>query len=221
MALASPAQLPRHEPRKAEAPPAAGFLTSEQFLDWLQPGVRADLIDGKTARHSPVSLKHARLLNFLDALLRGYVEAKDLGEVHRESVAVRLSVRETFLPDLAWFTRAQVGRILETHAPLAPAFVVEVLSPATAERDRGAKFAAYERHGVQEYWLLDPDGLDHRFHRRAGELLEEFAAGQARFESASLPGFWVRREWLDPARPPRVADCLRELLRPARRRTRP
>lgn len=208
--------LPFAQPRPR---PPGGFLTSEQFLDWLQPGVRADLIGGKVFMHSPVNLRHARLLNFLDHLLRSYLEATDLGELHRETVAVRLSVRETFLPDLAFFPRSQVGRLLETHAPLCPAFVAEVLSPGTAERDRGPKFAAYELHGLQEYWLLDPQRQEHRFYRRAGEMLEEFAAGEPRIASVAIPGFRVERAWLDPVRPPKVAVCLAAILRAARRRS--
>ena len=72
-------------PRK---PAARRLMTSEEFLDWLQPGVFADLIDGEIVMHSPVNLRHARLINFLDRLLGGYIEHEDLGELHRESVAV-------------------------------------------------------------------------------------------------------------------------------------
>lgn len=206
-------------PRRTNGVPVpGGFLTSELFLEWLQPGVRADLIGGRVFMHSPVSLRHARLVNFLDHLLRSYLEVTELGELHRESVAVRLSVRETFQPDLAFFTRSQVGRLLETHAPLCPAFIVEALSPGTAERDRGPKFAAYELHGLQEYWILDPQQPGHRFYRRAGDMLEEFAASEDRIESVSIPGFWVRREWLDPVRPPKVAPCLAAILRSSARR---
>src|SRR5437667_5309833 len=98
------------------------LLTSEEFLEWLEPGVFADLIGGEIFMHSPVNLRHARLVNFIDCLLRLYSEQEDLGELHRESVAIRLSTRETFMPDLAFFTKSQAARLAETHAPFAPTF---------------------------------------------------------------------------------------------------
>ena len=72
--------------------------TAAEFLDWLAPGVHADLIDGERFMHSPVSMRHARLLNFIERLLGSYIELKELGELHREVVAVRLSARNVFSP---------------------------------------------------------------------------------------------------------------------------
>ena len=187
--------------------------TAEDFLGWLAPGIHADLIDGEKFMHSPVNLRHARLLNFLDHLLRSYVERKKLGELFREVVAVRLSSRNAFLPDLAFFTNEQVSRLLPTYAPFAPTLVVEALSPNTADRDVGPKFAAYEEHDVQEYWILDPQTRAHRCYRREGELLVEFAHGEEVIRSHTVAGFWVRRSWLNPAALPEVAACLGEILR--------
>ena len=78
------------------------------------------------------------------------------------------------LPDLAWFSAAQVPQLLPTHAPIAPKWICEALSPRTADRNIGPKFAAYEEHGVDEYWILDPETQAHRFYAREGELLVEF-----------------------------------------------
>ena len=191
---------------------ARQLLTSEEFLEWLQPGVFADLIQGEIAMHSPVNLRHARLVNFMDHLLRSYVEAEEFGELHRESVAVRLSTREVFLPDLAFFTTSQILRLAPTHAPFAPTFVLEALSPSTAHRDTGQKFASYELHDVQEYWILDPQKLDHHFYRREGDMLSEFGADSERIDSASIAGFWVKRAWLNPEKFPKVSACLKEIL---------
>jgi Uma2 family endonuclease len=209
--LLSPPPLPR---------PVNHLLTSEEFLDWLEPGVHADLIGGEIFMHSPVNLRHARLINFVDHLLRSYLEHEDLGELHRETVAIRLNLRDTFLPDLAYFTKAQAARLSATHAAFAPTFVAEALSPTTARNDISNKFSAYELHGVQEYWILDPQKLAHRFYRRAGDMFVEFAEGAARIDSASIPGFWVRRDWLQPDKPPAVSACLAEILKQSKPRGR-
>jgi Uma2 family endonuclease len=185
--------------------------TAEDFLEWLKPGVHADLIDGEKFMHTPVNFKHARLLNFLHILLSLYVERKRLGEVHREVVAVRLSTRNVFMPDLCFFTNEQVARLAPAHAPFAPTLVVEALSPWSADRDVGPKFAAYEEHGVQEYWVLDPDQLAHRFYSRQGDLLVEFATGEEIIRAQTIPGFWLQRSWLNPDQPPEVSRCLGEL----------
>lgn len=186
--------------------------TAEDFLEWLKPGVHADLIDGEKFMHSPVNLRHADLLNFLDHLLRSYIERKKLGRLYREVVAVRLSSRNVFLPDLAFFTNEQVARLRPTHAPIAPTFVVEALSQRTADRDVGPKFATYEEQGVQEYWVLDPDSLVHRFYRREGEFLVEFARGEDIIRAHTIAGFWVKRAWLNPEALPEVAPCLEQIL---------
>ena len=186
--------------------------TSEEFLDWLRPGVRADLIHGQLFMHSPANIYHGRQLNTLDYLLRGYIDAKQAGELFRESIAVQFDGRDVFLPDLCYFNPEQVSRLVPAYVPFAPTMVVEALSQRTARRDTGIKFAAYERHGVQEYWIIDPIEEDHRFFVREENLLVEFAKREDRVESRSLPGFFIKREWLSPTKAPSVRACLREIL---------
>jgi Uma2 family endonuclease len=182
--------------------------TADDFLAWLEPGIHADLIDGEKSMHSPVSLRHADLTNFLDRLLAAYIDKHRLGRLYREVVAVRLGSRNVFLPDLAFIPAAKVPLLTETHIPFAPALVVEVLSPRTADRDVGPKFAAYEEHGVDEYWVLDPQTLDHRFYRREGDFLTAFADDEEVVRSGVVTGFHFRRGWLDPENLPGVAACL-------------
>ena len=49
----------------------------------------------------------------------------------------------------------------------APDWVLEILSPSTSWRDQTEKRALYERHGVKEYWVLNPDTLDLAIYRWA------------------------------------------------------
>lgn len=39
-----------------------------------------------------------------------------------------------------------------------PKFIVETLSPSTAKRDRTIKKEIYEKAGVEEYWMVSPQG---------------------------------------------------------------
>jgi Uma2 family endonuclease len=189
--------------------------TADEFLDWLEPGVFADLIDGEILMHWPVSLSHGNLTNFLDRLLAAFIEQRGLGGVvHREAIAVRLSQRSVVLPDIAFYTREQESLFRETHIPVAPTWVAEVLSPSTAVNDVGRKFAKYEEYGVQEYWILDPKTSGHRFYERRDDLLVEFGQNEEIIRSRAIPGFWIKRIWLNRQlrANPTVAEALAELV---------
>ncbi len=196
-------------PATAE-PPTIEMWTDREFLEWLEPGIHADLIDGERFMHSPVSLAHARTINFLNHLMSRWLEESNCGgEIFREVVAVRLSQRNVFLPDLAWFSPDQLPHLAPTHAPFAPAWICEVLSPRTADRDLGPKFAAYEEHGVQEYWILDPVHQRHQFLFREDDYLVASDPTDGWITSRTIPGFRVRPQWLTDLPP--AADCLREI----------
>ena len=59
-------------------------------------------------------------------------------------------------PDILFVGKERSGVILEEGIRGAPDLVVEVLSRATAKRDRTYKKTLYARYGVTEYWLVDP-----------------------------------------------------------------
>lgn len=127
-------------------------------------------------------------------------------------MAVKLSARNVFLSDLAFYRSERRQLVRETFVDGVPDLVVEALSPTTGERDVSVKFVEYEQHGVGEYWVLDPETLAHRFYAREGELLVEFARGESPIPSRTIRGFHRLRDWLDPTRLPAVGECLRTLL---------
>ncbi len=55
---------------------------------------------------------------------------------------------------------------------IAPQVVFEVLSPSNSEAEMQAKHAWYERYGVEEYYIYDPDRAILTGYLRRGERLE-------------------------------------------------
>jgi hypothetical protein len=68
---------------------------------------------------------------------------------------------------------------------IAPHVVFEVLSPGNRAGEMERKFQFYERHGVDEYYIYDPDYGDLVGWRRADTVLEEIPR-MAGFESPRL-----------------------------------
>ena len=68
---------------------------------------------------------------------------------------------------------------------IAPKVVFEIVSPGNRAGEMERKFQFYERHGVEEYYIYDPDRGDLVGWRRAGGILEEIPA-MAGFESPLL-----------------------------------
>lgn len=65
---------------------------------------------------------------------------------------------DILVPDLAGWRRERMPSLPETAwFELAPDWVCEILSPSTANKDRGLKMPIYAREGVRHLWLIDPD----------------------------------------------------------------
>jgi Uma2 family endonuclease len=50
-----------------------------------------------------------------------------------------------------------------------PELVIEIGSPSTRKRDETIKLRLYEREGVSEYWVVDPELDVIRVYRRKGD----------------------------------------------------
>ncbi len=75
-----------------------------------------------------------------------------------------------------------------------PDLVVEVLSPATRETDRGEKFFEYAKAGVSEYWLVDPEKRSIEVYTLRGQVYEPLTPEGGRACSQLLKGFSVSPE---------------------------
>ena len=66
--------------------------------------------------------------------------------------------RHILVPDLSGWRRERLPTLPEeAYFGIAPDWVCEVVSPATARKDRAVKMPIYAEQGVQWLWLVDPD----------------------------------------------------------------
>ncbi len=67
---------------------------------------------------------------------------------------------------------AREHTITDDNVRGAPDLVIEILSRSTADRDLGYKRDLYGRHGVLEYWSVDPMAETVTVHRQGDGSLE-------------------------------------------------
>lgn len=121
------------------------------------PDKRYQLLDGELILAPAPTTRHQRILIHLFRAIDAFVRANGLGEVFLAPCDVVLSNYDVVQPDILLVSHARSSIVTEANLQGAPDVVVEVLSPATEEYDRGYKRTLYGRHGVREYWLVDPD----------------------------------------------------------------
>ena len=118
---------------------------------------RYELLDGDLVMVAAPNLRHQTVLLRLTQGLGQFIDEHKLGKLFFSPCDVVLSDADVVQPDLLFVSRER-EHLLSTGENVqgAPDLVVEILSPATADRDRGYKRELYGRHCVREYWLVDP-----------------------------------------------------------------
>lgn len=186
------------------------LMSYEDFLT-AYDGVHAEWVDGVVVPMTPVSPRHQQVANFLVALFQHFCEAHDAGVVLSAPVQMKVgsSGRE---PDVMVVTAEHRDRIAPRYLDGPADLVVEVISPESRGRDRGDKFSEYERAGVREYWLIDPQRARVGFYSLSEQGMYEAVMpdDEGRFDSRVLPGLWIRVEWLWQEPLPPLLGVLKE-----------
>lgn len=133
----------------------ADYLSWPEEQRWeLLDGVPYDMSPAPTRRHQEmVGEIYRQFANQLgDRRCLVYVAPFDvrLGRVDAADDEISTVVQ----PDVSVF--CDPDKLDERGARGAPDLVVEVLSPSTAPKDLTIKRDVYARHGVREYWVLEP-----------------------------------------------------------------
>jgi Uma2 family endonuclease len=171
-------------------------LTYDDYVNFPDDGRRHELIDGEHILTPSPLARHQRISSRLHLALGGHVQATRVGEVFYAPFDVILSDHDVVEPDLLFVSNERRG-IVRDWVRGAPDLAVEILSPSTRRLDEVRKLHLYDRFGVREYWVVDPDINTIKVYRRAADdtfprAAELAAADDDILQTPLLPGFAVR-----------------------------
>lgn len=162
-------------------------VTAEEYFQQPETSKLVELLDGEIVMSAPPVPNHqltvARSYRLIDDL-------KPNGVVFFAPIGVQFDDLNVPEPDVVWVAEGSKCIIGEKSLIGAPDLIVEVLSPGTTRQDRKQKFALYERHGVREYWIVDPvDRYIEAYQHHDGQFIRQgiYEPGET-FDSAALEG---------------------------------
>lgn len=175
------------------------LFTVDDLANLPDDGNRYEVIEGELYMAAAPGNEHQGIIEMLTIALGTWRRAGG-GGLSRPGIGLMFSRRDGVIPDLVWAAPDQLPAILINPATgerdgkwhLAPALVIEVLSPGppNSERDRETKLTLYDRRGVREYWIVDPARWVEVYRRSEGMLrLVATVTAAEHLTSPQLPGF--------------------------------
>lgn len=135
--------------------------TYSDYLTWPE-GERWELIDGVPYLQAAPTWQHQAIVSNIITRFNTYLQDKScfafpapfdliLGEEENDE-----DVTNILQPDVVII--CDKSRLRKTGYFGVPELIIEVVSPSTSKMDRVFKFNKYEKAGVKEYWIIEPEG---------------------------------------------------------------
>lgn len=156
---------------------------------------RYELMEGEIVVSRSPGLPHQDVLvNLLNILVNHLAEHPE-GKAYL-TPGVIFDNFNSVIPDIAFVGRSRREEIASgKHITGTPELMIEVVSPGTANarRDRVVKRQVYGKHGVQEYWIVDPQKRCVEIYRLSENSLELFVrlSGVEEVTSSLFPGLVI------------------------------
>lgn len=161
---------------------------------------RCELIDGVIYEMSPASsFNHQKIVGKIFVSVSNFLEGKPCTPFVAPLDVRFIAISET--PDENVYTTVQpdVGvicdktKITELYCEGPPDLVVEVLSPSTGFKDQTQKLELYEKYGVREFWVVNPEVKYIMIYNHNGKDFNkpEYLKGEDLVKSRVLEGFEV------------------------------
>ena len=138
---------------KIDRPPR----TAMEVFRLLPEGTLCEVIENQLYMAPPPNEPHQKISFRLLLQLGNFITDKDLGEVRHSPYGVYLNEENAVEPDIFFVLKRNCGIIHKDGLHGAPDLIIEILSPSNKKHDTITKKLLYERFGVKEYWIVNPE----------------------------------------------------------------
>lgn len=133
------------------------ILTYEDYLKLPNDRNRYEILEGALIVTPAPTPFHQKVSRNLEFLLFSHIRKHKSGEILNAPIDVIFNEITVVQPDLVYLSREKGGILTGRGIEGAPDLIVEILSSSSLKYDRVSKFHAYARHGVEWYWIVNPD----------------------------------------------------------------
>jgi Uma2 family endonuclease len=136
-----------------EHPPRTGM----ELFKILPEGTLCELIENTIYMSPSPNTKHQRISLFIATTLLNYVTENNLGEVFVAAYDVYLNGSNAVQPDILFIANNNLVNIQDDGFYGCPDLIIELLSPSNTKHDLVTKKELYEKFGVKEYFIINPE----------------------------------------------------------------
>jgi Uma2 family endonuclease len=134
-------------------------MTADELFTYRgEPGCRYELIDGELVEMAPPGGEHGETTSTAGWLITNFVRSNKLGVVYAAETGFRLRENPDHVraPDVAFVRRDRLpgGVSPIGYVPVAPDFVIEVVSPGDTAREVQAKVDDWLQAGTPVVWVV-------------------------------------------------------------------
>ena len=153
----------------------------------LPEGTLAELIDGALYVLPVPTPKHQRILGKIFMNLNTHVLDKGIGEVFISPCDIFLDEHSNAVqPDIIFISSKNSSIVGEDAIHGVPDLLIEVLSPGNPKHDLVRKKELYQKFGVKEYWIIDPDTKESLGFTLKDGIFKEAGSYKAKIKSLLL-----------------------------------
>ena len=131
--------------------------TAMEVFNMLPEGTLCEVIDNVLYMSPSPTTEHQRILLNITFEIKSFLNKMPLGEVFVAPCDVYLDDEENVVePDIIFIRNEKAGMVRRKGIYGAPDLLIEILS-TNVLHDKKRKLELYERNGVAEYIIIDPD----------------------------------------------------------------